>query len=605
MSSNTSKLLRVLSSQKKLSPKLYETLMNDSSLPMEVKKKVTLYYKGDKRLSVVKFQELIKKKGRKSQKGGGWKIGAVGAHQYGVQADGQKIEAIQPLIIYPTTPATPSPTVSPIQEETFKYDNKNYKLEKRLGEGAFAEVYDVVNIPAITFGVATQPAVKEDEIVVKLFKPHSSSSTLLIDTEACINDFISAFHDKIEHTSLPIRIKNANGSYAPYNIFVTRPATVTSFGISSTNLQPPVEKRGYVMRKLSPILTTDISSLLKTFTPALTTILKCMENTQSIPFRFIHGDIKIENMLEDTSKKIVMTDMDGVFVYDIEKLQHVSNKVPMPYNRPIYMTPACTHPILPWYTNKLREGFDFVNGKYSFEQSGMTGMSSVNATNYHMFNWKIMWAHMGSNQMVQTVKMAIMKVLNTRYGGGDDAYAKAVSSIFSGDQKFNWLRDQLANIDMYSLGASALFHYIKQLYELRSKGQNVEGGVAGQLRELFEFAIDTINRSLILILPPYSGIGGSKKTKGGAFEVLTNQYATKIYATKIYATQRRPAHSSPPVKYQDLHNEIKNLVLQNEPNAGGDIDIANQTIIWNPPSYFPDAKRTTLTSTEEELSWTP
>jgi hypothetical protein len=578
--------------------------MNDTSVSAEVKKKVELYYKGDKRLSVVKFQDLLKKR-IKGQKGGGWKIGAVaGENQYVVQAQGRIIDDIQPLIMYPTTPATPSPTVSPFStpsptpppSENFTYNGVDYTTNNKLGEGAFAEVYE--------FNQTTN-------LVVKLFKSHSSSSTILSDTEACINEFISAFLHKIIHTSLPFPTKNANGSYAPYNIFVTQSTT----GISSTTLQPPVEKRGYVMRKLD-----SIKSITKdTFEIALQTIKNCMENTQSIPFRFIHGDIKIENMLEHatvTPKNIVMTDMDGVYVYNISTLQHISRKPS--YERPIYMTPACTHPILPWYTNKLREGFDFINGDYSFKNSGMTGMSSVNDKNYHMFNWKIMWAHMGSSTMVQTVKQAIMKVLDKKYekSGG---YASYVSMILAAENKklpLEWLRDQLATIDMYSLGASAIFHYIKQLYALRSaliKGEGFSEGVPGLLRKLFVFAIDTIHSSLILI-PTRGGSSKTiKKKKGGDGEGLaTQQYVEQRLSALLsqrpsaLLSQRPSALPSQQLnKYNEINNYIIDLVAQNEPNVGDDIDIANQTIIWNPPHDFPGTTSTTLNITTDELSWTP
>lgn len=240
MSTNISKLLRVLSSQKKLSHKLYETLMNDTSVSAEVKKKVALYYKGDKRLSVVKFQDLLKKR-IKGQKGGGWKIGAVaGENQYVVQAQGRRIEDIQPLIMYPTTPGTPSPTVSPLAlNEEFIYNALNYITTDKLGEGAFAKVYKFTPNPVTFRSQTPSPPSLELDHVVKIFK-HLSSS-VLVNTEYCINEFILNFRDKIIYTSLPLHPQ----------------LTVSIF---TTALDG--KSNGYVMRELKSIDTNNIKYLL-------------------------------------------------------------------------------------------------------------------------------------------------------------------------------------------------------------------------------------------------------------------------------------------------------------------------------------------------------
>lgn len=454
MSINISKVLRVVSSDKKISTKLYESFINDINISDDLKRKIGLYYRGDKRLSTTKLKNTLKS--TKIQRGGGWKIGVV-KNKGDIDVEGSKLAY--------DFDSDSSPTIS-ITEQIFNNVLTQIGfVDLLIGSGAFANVYNIIN---------------NGTIVVKLFR--QDLPIVYNNTKVCITEFLENFPTFIKYTSFS----------SMNNVFV------------HTN----IPRYGYLMNKMSPITTVN----LEIFTKAKETLLIFQKNTTNQNYNFIHGDIKIENML-DNGGDIVMTDMDGVFVYDIKTLQHISNKN---YSRQIYMTPVCTHPILPWYTQMLRIGIDFDNFTIGDD---------------HMIYWDAMWAHMSGITVVQIVKAEIIKILNTKY---QNDYRKSIN-VFLKSNKINdihtWIMNQLANVDLYSLGASALFHSLK----------------TGD-KTLYRFALNTMNTALIEI-PQNNQVGSSPSQQ----QTLKYQYN----------------------KFLPLNEKIVNVPTLK------DIDIVNQRIVWN------------------------
>lgn len=617
MSSNTSKLLRVLSSQKKMSLKLYETLMNDSSVSMEVKKKVTLYYKGDKRLSVVKFQELIKKKGRKSQKGGGWTFGIVEPNQYGITGISSPVVQQKPLTSSPISQAssppvimfgTPSPSPSPstpvimfetpspsppppvimfgtpspqpqthlTQQSDFYLESTGYKLKiPAIGSGAFADVYSY-----------TYPdSSPVHDRVVKIFRQTSLGTNTVQNTIACINEFVSTFPNLLEYTSLAAPTSTTQ----PY-IFVTK--TLSSQDVI-----------GYIMRALTPIKTDSLTYVQREGNE----VKKCIEFEEAKIMiaacqfevggkRFIHGDIKIENLLRDR-ESVVMTDMDSVFVYNTESLNHISGT---PYTRAVDMTPACTHPIYPWYAHVLR-GWGL--GKDTYYPPILETISRRYEGKYHMYFWDIMWANMGDSPICITMKNVIMKVLDRFYapnntGGETDAYVQYVHFQLK-TNRIPWLQAQLAKIDMYSLGASALFHYVKQVY---NKKQMITDKIPE--KELLDFAIETMQASLVP--PPEQGGGKSRKKKGAGDQGSTT--GVVVYKsngpTTGYNTYVKPGlQNAIPIDKTQFNTYIQTYILDKVSGKTGDIDQANTSVRFDFLPRETSFLEPIIKEGQNELSW--
>ena len=457
MSTNVSKVLRVVSSNKKISTKLYEFVINDNLISHDLKRKIGLYYKGDKRQSIIKLKSALKE--NKLQHGGGWKIGVV-ANKGAVNIQGSKL----------AYDYQGSDTITHNVQETININSIEYTINTIVGSGALANVYDINTKP---------------DLVVKIFR--QDIPVVYDNTKKCINEFLTYFENKIQYTSFPL-------------------------GETDLFVQTNEQRNGYFMMKMNQINIDNVTSLIKDFEKAKQTLLDSKHNTTNIQFNFIHGDIKIENMLNH-NERVVMTDMDGVFVYNLDTLQH---KTEYKYDRQIYMTPVCTHPILPWYTQMLRIG----NNQFTFTSS-----------DDHMVYWDAMWAHMNmNNSSVNIVHKTIIDILNEKYGD----YKIAINVFLSNSEQSNkitWLMNQLKLVDLYSLGASAIFHSLKK------KNTN-----------LYIFGKRTILESLENL--PFMG---------GVTQSMVSQYPLIPYKLK---------------KQQDVTIPFffPNLVD----------DIVNKTIIWNP-----------------------
>jgi hypothetical protein len=225
-----------------------------------------MYYKVDKRLSVVKFQDLLKKR-IKGQKGGvGWRIGVVNAHDYVIDTGQPATPSVAtpspltpgimfgtpspgtPVIMFglsPTTqsPATPSPSPQSLPQDNvfyLKQSKKKYNKDGFVGSGSFADVYNCLEDPKTVVNT-----------VVKIFKPTSLGTKTVENTIACIEEFITQFNSLLGHTS-----------------FIT---TQTSPDIFVTQTQSSQDVVGYIMRKLTPIKTESLSYELDSG------VLKCIE----------------------------------------------------------------------------------------------------------------------------------------------------------------------------------------------------------------------------------------------------------------------------------------------------------------------------------------
>uniref|UniRef100_A0A6C0BEN5 Protein kinase domain-containing protein n=1 Tax=viral metagenome TaxID=1070528 RepID=A0A6C0BEN5_9ZZZZ len=433
---NISKLLRIITLQKTITRNFLNVIIQDDSIPPSIKRKVILYVNGDRRLSIQKLINDIKKI---KQNGG---VG-VGVNIF------NWVKITQPL-------QQPQQPQQPQQIQSVIINNVEFNIGTKIGEGTFAEVF------------------VDKNVVLKLFKTMSTLD-MFTNIKLCITEFLENF--TTQFTSFP----------KTTNIFMT-----THNNIFVENVIVRNESRyGYILDKhhgtLSQLVKQDLNiEVLNKVTDYLTNKNKYRltgkDNknkyrlTGKDNINYIHGDIKLENILY-TDNSPYIHDFDGVFVYNEDTLSHIIMTL---YTREIYITPLFTHPFFAWYKYHIRTNNinDIINNM------------KTEVTN-HMLLWKSMCnLNTSSNSSnIRDLQTYIQECLDYIY---EDIYGSFIETLFKKENNLiiDWIKEQLPLFDKYSFGMSLLIY--TQIY-LPNQSENKE-----KIETLFNLSFEIIKESLII-----------------------------------------------------------------------------------------------------------
>lgn len=163
---------------------------------------------------------------------------------------------------------------------------------------------------------------------------------------------------------------------------------------------------------------------------------------------FIHGDIKLENMMICKNNNVLIHDLDGCFVYDTKSLINISSN---PYERDIIVTPFMCNPIFIWYNMTLSQNLiesDSDLMKYLYENIEQCEKM-----------WNIYLSPLGKN------KSKVKEIFKDLYGFNIKDYIKNNIETFyveNNIKKFkSWLLNNLKLCDLYSYYMSLIHDRIQ------------------------------------------------------------------------------------------------------------------------------------------------
>lgn len=300
MSKDITRLLSVIKAKKKPTDNLMLKLR--SVLPPSIHARIKQYTKGDKRISVSKLVQDIKK-AKVQRGGGGWKILHVSDSpgDIGIQSPEGKIEINQYVFDHSQSP---SPTASPI---VISYNGKSYTIGDMIGEGTFAKVHYL------------RPFNYQDDYttldyVIKVFKEDDGER--LEETYTNITKIIS---------------------YIPIS---SNPTTFV--GLDMENIYLGNDKSKYILSRKDGSLTDamspidnpdDIEANWEWLSGCIFSTNEKIKALNSTSVGFIHGDLKLENVLWKDND-CFLHDLDGSLVW--------SNPLPVKYHG---FTVRCVHPL--------------------------------------------------------------------------------------------------------------------------------------------------------------------------------------------------------------------------------------------------------------------
>ena len=289
--------------------KLYNEFAQRDDIPTRLKQKLARY------------QKLCK---HKLLHGSGFKINIDDNHNVAFMIGDKEVTGFHAM----TTSTQPLPP----DVAYIKVGNDSYQLDfekEPIGHGSFAAVYDL------------QPKTNKD-LVAKVF--YNANVDVI---SKCIQEFISNY----QHSEI----------FRPYN-------TTTLYVDDGEFTFYDVAKRGdgtrkaYIMPKYSGSLKSVLGSVFDSvkhghqtnfeeqYQSAINMLkdvihnLETCKNAQiSKSERFVHGDIKLDNIVHDSMGKTYIHDWDGVYTYDTSSFLHVNEK---PYRRGVFLSPSSTHPFM-------------------------------------------------------------------------------------------------------------------------------------------------------------------------------------------------------------------------------------------------------------------
>ena len=502
---------------------MYDSIMMDKFLPQDVKNKITLYYRNDKRLSIEKLNMMLKllSTRRTTMVGGMGDMYVYLPPLKKQRSNGEDKDWIPiPHMMEPPLPMSPSPTPptpptfgyqSTEPPKPFGFDISNFanlikdedvvkriiraqsrntnsgeketlpnideygnsiKLTKLLGEGSYARVYDIVSTPAR---------------VIKLYKTGNviNFGVMIDNIKENIRDFCNKFTPFAQNNTTLLIVNN------------------------SDNINWFDNPSGYVMNKYIPINLKENTLSHVDLVTILNTCIKYFTIPQTSPPitpRFIHGDVKFDNILLKNSNQhdnVVLNDLDGVLVYDTNTLLPISRR----FKREYFATPATAHPLYFYYFGLLSKTPEF--------------QSQLQITD-NILNCTLQWKSVIGQTLTKKYKFGptdkslaeiYMDELNSILSDDDNfKIEKFLSDGLNSDDPLNFLRTQMANMDIYSLGATAFFHYnLEYLKYMQRQAQSPnQTPVQEPPDNLYTFAQTTLRQALGL--PP---IGGSSRHVGG------------------------------------------------------------------------------------------
>lgn len=441
ISKNRTKLLRILRSNKNISESFLNTVLQDHSMPSAIKRRVYLYSKRDKRLSVEKLIKDLKdmKVAPYQASGGGWCLGRKKDCNYNlfVVRENEEKKKLEVEHVKHEEHVVQNERVAQDAMKTALCSllkTKNCENIEEIGKGAFASVFSYNN-----------------EYAYKVFTDPESYG----EATNNINSFIEYIQNR-EYTIL-------NSDYAN----LSKIGTNSLFGIHRLTLCD-----GDLRNNFNVVL------LRKAFSNLME--LKLNEN-----INFIHNDIKIENILYKNTD-VYISDFDGVYVYE--------DAFPVP-DRMIHFTPFAIHPLMLLYNICAVDAHKQLNGDVDIDQIILLMKTRIHhETLDHFAVWKTFFAHINAEEekkiyIYQKVQNMLNLMCNNNYIG-------TIKYIFENENNENnetikqGLQTIIPYFDIYSLGMSI---YFRSLFE-ENKNAEIQFlciEILDLFRRLFSVAFQT------------------------------------------------------------------------------------------------------------------
>lgn len=202
----------------------------------------------------------------------------------------------------------------------------------------------------------------------------------------------------------------------------------------------------------------------------------CRDVQNDSQSKFIHGDIKLDNILYDSDKSYIH-DWDGVYLYG-NHLLHINE---VPYKRGLFMTPVSTHPMMMLYMN-------IVNNNDVSETSVLL-QKLKSKSNDHLAIWRFLFAATGIANEIKTIFEEVLK--KSGYPDGYHETMKAFLESANENTIREWISKQLLHFDLFSMGASIMFYYVlytklDNLFSTRFNGLDID------TKRKFEWFTDSI-----------------------------------------------------------------------------------------------------------------
>ncbi len=290
--------------------------------------------------------------------------------------------------------------------ELSKLDGGNFpdlNNTKILGKGSYSTVYEV-----------------DDNIAIKVFNIDNNDiyiKTILENIKNTLIDF-NKLEKNIKNNTTYISTKNINKEANKFYYYVIK----CENDLSKYKNNKSILQEGFnILKELSEI-NNDI--------------------------HFIHGDIKLENMMICKNNNVLIHDLDGCFVYDTKTLINISSN---PYERDIIVTPFMCNPIFIWYNMTLSQNLiqnDSDLMKYLYENIEQCEKM-----------WNIYLSPLGKN------KNKVKDIFKDLYGNTIKDYIKNnINTYFTENntKEFKlWLLNNLKLCDIYSYYMSLIHNNIQ------------------------------------------------------------------------------------------------------------------------------------------------
>jgi hypothetical protein len=306
MSKDITRLLSVIKANKKPTDNLMIKLI--SVLPHGIHDRVKQYIKGDKRISVSKLVQDIKKAKVKvvQRGGGGWQFLELPGSPGGIGIQSPEGEIIVSRYVFDKSQSL-SPT--PVSPHTIQYKEESYTIGAVIGEGTFAKVHYLT--PQNYQGDNTIL-----DFVIKVFKDDGET--------------LGKTYDNITKII----------SYIPKSLN----PTTTFVSLDMNDIYLPNDKSKYILSRKDGSLTDAMSPIdsVDDIESNWDWLNGCIDNTSAIigtlkknskSVGFIHGDLKLENVLWKG---------DDCFLHDLDGSLVWSQPLPVKYHG---FTVRCVHPL--------------------------------------------------------------------------------------------------------------------------------------------------------------------------------------------------------------------------------------------------------------------
>lgn len=488
-------IVRVLSSKRKFRSEFLNKILADPNVPSAIKRKLVMYQKDDKRLSLPKLIADLKSF-KKTPRGG---AGPSPFANFSLAFDSTStISKIENLHLIAPNDAIQLQRNTIVNKQvdppkTLSLSEKSYSMKSALGSGGFGDVYEYIAYP-------------DDNIAVKIFRGITPERFTQINSN--INGFVNKFGHI--HTS-----------------FIDPP-----FWLEMDNVQ------GYIMHKCESLQDRLLS--LSSSESEIDQAVALFEPVVSAGF--IHGDVKLENILVKKNGTVVLHDLDGVYVYDIPL-----SAAPHEFD----CTPVYTHPLFPYFK-------DFVLTENKIEQSQEI---------WDMWEMPInIVGAMTPGSPVLEFKQMMMEFFEEIFKGyNNEETTKLIIKAFDDP---TWRLQQMKKFDIYSLAASLLY---TGLYEKHVSTNS------GNAQKLIDKGLNLLKKSFIHKLPR---TGGNFCPKNNRMSQTSQQSSAKRqtstiddcvprYTENVNKRDRNAAYKAANIKVNIPYERLKQVkqVFQEKRNS--------------------------------------